>query len=300
VDGWSRPVLDAMRVRHWQKNLLVFLPLITGHEITNLRLIWLGGMAFMTFSLAASAGYLINDLHDVEADRRHPTKRFRPLAAATIPASVARGLVPVLLAVSVGVAWWRMPGMFVIALLSYIVASTAYSLVLKQILFLDVVVLTALYCLRIIAGGIATGLFVSPWLLGLSLFFFLSLALLKRYVDLREFDGTGEPSIGRAYLPVDADILRSVGPASGYLSVFLLVLYINSDQARSLYESPSLLWLIGPLLIYWITRLWLLANRGVVSDDVVEFASRDAVTYVVAGLTAVVLYAATVGLLPLR
>ncbi len=127
----------------------------------------------------------------------------------------------------------------------------------------------------------------------------MSLALLKRYVELREFDGTGEPSIGRAYVPLDADILRSVGPASGYLSVFLLVLYVNSDQARNLYESPSLLWLIGPLLIYWITRLWLLANRGVVTDDVVEFAFRDAVTYVVAGLTAAVLYAAKVGVRPL-
>lgn len=290
-----------MRVRHWPKNLLVFLPLITGHEITNIGLIWLGGVAFMTFSLAASAGYLINDLHDVEADRRHPTKRFRPLAAGTIPASVARGLVPVLLVVSVGVAWWRMPGMFLVALLSYIAASTAYSLVLKQVLFLDVIALTALYCFRIIAGGIATGLFVSPWLLGLSLFFFLSLALLKRYAELRESAGNGGVALaGRGYLPEDADILRSVGPASGYLSVFLLVLYINSDQARSLYESPSLLWLIGPLLIYWITRLWLLANRGVVTDDVVEFASRDAVTYVVAALTAAVLYAATVGIQPLR
>jgi len=214
--------------------------------------------------------------------------------------SNARILIPILWLLSLGIAWVTLSPMFTVVLVIYIGVSSLYSLVLKQLVLFDVILLTSMYCLRIIAGGIATGLFVSSWLLALSMFFFLSLALLKRYAELRESAGNGGVGLaGRGYLPEDADILRSVGPASGYLSVFVLVLYINSDQARNLYESPSLLWLIGPLLIYWITRLWLLANRGVVTDDAVEFASRDAVTYVVAGLTAAVLYAAKVGVQPL-
>ena len=129
----------------------------------------------------------------------------------------------------------------------------------------------------------------------LSMFFFLSLAFLKRYAELRENASNGGVALaGRGYLPEDAEILRVVGPVSGYLSVFLLALYINSDQARMLYESPALLWLAAPLLIYWITRLWLLTHRGVVREDAVVFASHDAITYVIAGLVAVVVYVASV------
>ena len=290
------PVLNAVRIRQWPKNLLVFLPLIASHQITHLPLVGTGVIAFVTFSMAASAGYLFNDLRDVGADRAHPTRRSRPLAAGTIRASVAWGLIPVLLGSSLVVTWWSMSDLFLVALVSYITASAAYSLFLKPIPVLDVIVLTGLYCVRIVAGGFATDSFVSSWLLALSFFLFLSLALLKRYVELRELQASGEKKMtGRGYSLDDADVLRSAGVASGYLSVFLLSLYIGSDQARSLYESPSMLWLRGPVMIYWITRVWLLAHRGVIRDDPAVFASRDRVTYVVAGFTLAILFAAKVG-----
>ena len=285
----------AVRVRHWVKNLLVFVPVFTGHEITNPSLLWAGTLAFATFCLAASGAYLYNDLRDLEADRLHRTKRHRPLAAGTFSVSNARILIPILWLLSLGIAWVTLSPMFTVVLLIYIGVSGLYSLVLKQLVLFDVILLTSMYCLRIIAGGIATGLFVSSWLLALSMFFFLSLAFLKRYAELRENAGNGGVALaGRGYLPEDAEILRTVGPVSGYLSVFLLALYINSDQARRLYESPALLWLAAPLLIYWITRLWLLTHRGVVKEDAVLFASHDPITYVVAGLVAVVVYVANV------
>ncbi len=285
----------AVRVRHWVKNLLVFIPVFTGHEITNLSLLWAGALAFATFCLAASGAYLYNDLRDLEADSLHRTKRHRPLAAGSFSVSNARILIPILWLLSLGIAWMTLSPMFTMVLVIYIGVSSLYSLGLKQLVLFDVILLTGMYCLRIIAGGIATGLFVSSWLLALSMFFFLSLALLKRYAELRESAANGGAvPTGRGYLPEDAEILRTVGPVSGYLSVFLLALYINSDQARTLYESPTLLWLAAPLLIYWITRLWLLTHRGVVKEDAVLFASRDVVTYVVAGLVAMVVYVASV------
>ncbi len=285
----------AMRVRHWVKNLLVFVPVFTGHEINNPSLLRAGALAFAVFCLAASGAYLYNDLRDLEADRLHRAKRHRPLAAGSFCVSNARILIPILWLLSLGIASVTLPPMFTVVLAIYIVVSSLYSLVLKQLVLFDVVLLTSMYCLRIVAGGIATGLFMSSWLLALSMFFFMSLAILKRYAELRESAVNGGVALAnRGYIPEDAEILRVVGPVSGYLSVFLLALYINSDQARTLYESPALLWFAAPLLIYWITRLWLLTHRGVVKEDAVLFASRDPVTYVVAGLVAVVVYIANV------
>ena len=295
MSGAVAPVLDAVRLRHWPKNLLVFVPLITSHEIADARLLWQALLAFVSFSLAASAGYIINDVHDLDADRRHPRKRLRAIPAGLLRRAVALRLVPVLLVSSAAIALWQLPGLFTMTLASYVVTTVLYSLIFKQLLFVDVVVLTALYCARIIAGGIATGFFVSPWLLGLAIFFFLSLALLKRYSELLELAGTDEPSAGRGYVPRDADIIRTAGPASGYLSVLILMLYINSEQAQTLYATPGVLWLVGALMIYWITRLWLLAHRGAVRGDPVEFALHDSATYVVVGLTALALWAATLG-----
>ena len=287
-----------LRIHHWVKNLLVLVPLVTSHEIDSLSLIGLGAIAFLVFSLAASASYVINDLHDIKADRQHPTKRLRPLVTGEIATSTGYVLSTLLVLISVSVASWTLPPLFVATLLVYVAASVTYSLYIRRILFLDVIFLTGLYCVRIIAGGIATERYVSPWLLGLSLFFFLSLALLKRYIELREFatvsDGVASP--GRGYVAGDAEIVRSVGPASGYLSVLFLAFYINSDQAQTLYEAPIGLWLVSPILIYWITRLWLLGHRGEIANDAIVFAARDGVTYAVAALIAAIMYIATVGL----
>ena len=291
-------MVRLLRVHHWVKNLLVFVPLITSHEIINPHLLGLGAIAFVVFSLAASASYVINDLHDIEADRRHPAKCLRPLAAGEVAPSTGYVLTLLLLVVSFATAWWTLPRLFVMTLLIYVSASAVYSLFVRRILFLDVIFLTGLYCVRIIAGGIATALYVSPWLLGLSLFFFLSLALLKRYIELREFAavGSGTAIPGRSYHTSDMEIIRSVGPASGYLSALLLAFYINSDQAQSLYEAPTGLWLVSPILIYWITRLWLLAHRGDITEDAILFAARDRVTYGVSAVIAAIMYVAAAGL----
>ncbi len=291
-------LVTLLRVHHWVKNLLVFVPLITGHEINNPHLFGLGAIAFLVFSLAASASYIINDLHDLKTDRQHPVKRWRPFASGKIAISTGYILSPLLLLVSVAIAWWTLPRLFVVTLLIYVAASAVYSLYIRQILFLDVVLLAGLYCGRMIAGGIATGLYVSQWLLGLSVFFFLSLALLKRYIELRGLTAVcnGASSPGRGYLAADAEIVRCVGPASGYLSVLFLAFYINSEQAQALYETPMGLWLVSPILIYWITRLWLLAHRGEITEDALVFAARDGVTYGVAALIAAIMYVTSVGL----
>ena len=293
-------LIVAARPPHWVKNLLVFLPVVTGHAVTEAKAMGMASLAFIIFCLAASGGYLVNDLHDLAFDRSHPEKRLRPLAAGSVPAPAAAVTAGLMLAASGVAALLWMPVAFVGTLVLYVVTAQAYSFLLKRVLFLDVIVLTALYLFRIIAGGIATGLYVSPWLLALSLFFFLSLALLKRYAELRHWPETVGASggRGRAYLAADAEILRSVGPASGLLSVFLLALYINSSQARGLYRTPDLLWLLGPVLIYWIVRMWLLAHRGLMRDDPVLFAARDPTTYAVAALVALILLAATLGVGP--
>lgn len=298
--SWLGSLVAAARPPHWVKNLLVFLPVVTGHAVIDASAMAMASLAFIIFCLAASGGYLVNDLHDLAFDRSHPEKRLRPLAAGSVPAPAAAVTAGLMLAASGVAALLWMPIAFVGTLALYVVTAQAYSFLLKRVLFLDVIVLTALYLFRIIAGGIATGLYVSPWLLALSLFFFLSLALLKRYAELRHWPETAETSggRGRAYLAVDADILRSVGPASGLLSVFLLALYINSGQARDLYRTPDLLWLLGPALIYWIVRMWLLAHRGLMRDDPVLFAARDPTTYAVAALVGLLLLAATIGIGP--
>ena len=293
---WSK----VLRIPQWVKNLLVFLPLAMSHQITSPRLLGLALLAFAVFSVASSSAYIVNDLHDLEVDRHHLAKRHRPFAAGTVPLRLGFVLAPLLALTSLAAAWWGLPRTFSVVLALYIGLAISYSFYFKKILFLDVLVLAGLYCIRIIAGGIATATFVSPWLLAFSMFFFLSLALVKRYTELRAITPieSGDFPSGRAYLPVDAELLRSVGPVSGYLSVLVLALYINSEAARMLYDWPLALWLTGPLLIYWITRIWLLAHRGELDDDPVLFATRDPVTYLVGALLAAILFVATVGVAP--
>lgn len=285
------PAWQALRARHWVKNLLVFVPLITGHRLGDTPLLGLAALAFVGFCLAASGGYLLNDLLDLDHDRRHPWKRNRPLATGSLSVAHAWALAALLVVGATALGWWTLSRMFVASLVCYVALSATYSLYLKGIVVLDVLVLAALYCVRIVAGGIATATFVSPWLLAFSLFLFLSLALLKRYIELRRAspDRAEAWRPGRGYVPEDLDLLRSVGPVTGYLSVLVLALYINSETASALYQSPVWLWLIVPLLLYWITRIWLLANRGGITEDPVVFATADGVTYLIGALVAAVL-----------
>ncbi len=287
-----RAVLHAMRPQQWVKNLLVFVPLAMAHQIRD-PLMLNALAAFVAFSLCASSVYLTNDLLDVEADRRHPTKRLRPFAAGELSPVVGLALAPLLLLASVLVGL-ALPPAFLLTLAIYVVLTLLYSFRLKHVALVDVVVLAMLYTGRMIAGSAATGVWPSPWLLAFALFFFLSLAFVKRYSELYGLRQSKELLGVRGYYASDLELIANLGAMSGYLSVLVAALYINTDRVAALYSEPNLLWLICPLLLYWISRVWLLAHRGEIDEDPVVFAVTDPVSYVVGGLMAAVLVVATV------
>jgi len=232
-------------------------------------------VAFVSFSFAASATYILNDLVDVEADRNHPHKRNRPFAAGDLQPQT--GVVAMfVLIVLAGVLAWTLPKAFSIWLGAYFTATIGYSFLLKKMALLDVITLAGLYTVRMIAGGAASQVSLSPWLGGFSIFFFLSLAMVKRYTELDSLRKTNRiPANERGYFVEDLEQLRSFGTASGYASVVVFTLYINNPQIGQLYGHAHRLWLLTPLLIFWISRVWLLAHRGKLDDDPVVFALTD-------------------------
>lgn len=268
---WAR----AMRPHQWVKNLLVLLPLLLSHKLdAGLALHAL--IAFAAFSLCASSAYLLNDLLDLRADRRHPSKRLRPFASATLPLLQGLLAAPPLLLVSLALAAVASMDFFWVLLLYYVL-TLAYSLRLKQLATLDVMTLAALYTLRIIGGALAVGVPLSFWLLALSMFLFLSLAVAKRYTELHFIKGRrGRKARGRGYEVDDLPLLRNLGISSGYVAVLVLALYVNSPESQALYRHPKLIWLICPLLLYWITRVWITTHRGGMHDDPIVYALRDA------------------------
>ncbi len=286
-------VLRAMRPYQWVKNLIIFVPLLTSHQLANLPLVFKALWAFAAFCLCASAVYVLNDLLDLEADRRHPAKRRRPFAAGDLPLPVGLGLVPLLLALGLGLAAALSPGFLGVVLL-YLLLTTAYSCRLKQVALLDVFVLAGLYTLRLIAGHEATQVAYSAWLLMFSMFFFLSLALVKRFVEVASLRRQNQSAThGRGYLARDWELVASLGAGSGYLAVLVLALYVTSQEVRTLYRQPTLLLLVCPLLLYWISRVWLIAHRGEMHEDPVVFALKDRVSYLVGLLTLAVIWLAT-------
>jgi 4-hydroxybenzoate polyprenyltransferase len=245
--------------------------------------------AFLAFSLVASAVYLMNDLVDLPADRQHRYKRLRPLARGELSIVAALGAVPILLGAA-GALAALLPPEFGYFLMVYFVTTVAYSLRLKQIVLVDILVLASLYTVRIMAGGAAIEVPVSQWLLGFSMFLFFSLACVKRFSELRLARKNNESSTrGRGYLASDLEQVAMFGVASGYLSVLVLALYVSSGDVTDLYRSPGYLWLLCPLVLYWISRVWLLAHRGELHDDPIVFALRDRASYLVGGLIAVVM-----------
>ncbi|HUP96755.1 MAG TPA: UbiA family prenyltransferase [Usitatibacter sp.] len=275
-------LLRAARPHQWAKNLLLFVPLLTAHLIFDAGALGQGAIAFLAFCLAASAVYVANDLMDLEDDRRDPVKRRRPLASGELSIAMALAAIPLLLAAA-AVAASRLPGAFAALLGVYAVTSLAYSLWLKRVVMLDVVVLAGLYTLRILAGAAAVQVVVSHWLLAFSVFMFLSLALAKRYVQVGNASARDEPRVfGRGYQPGDGNVLAMFGASSGYISVLVFALYLTSAQVVALYSRPEVLWLACPLLLYWISRVWLLAHRGELDEDPVLFAVHDSASYFVA------------------
>jgi 4-hydroxybenzoate polyprenyltransferase len=285
----------TLRVHQWVKNALLLVPLLLAHQVTDVERVVKALVAFLAFSVAASAVYIVNDLLDLESDRQHRHKRLRPLAAGRVPIPVALAMVPAALALSFVITAVVLPALFGGILVLYLGATTAYSFALKRIAILDVLVLAGLYALRVLAGAVATHVPVSPWFLAFSMFFFLSLAFVKRYAELRlaESEGGGQDYLlARGYLVGDLDLVRSVGTTSGYLAVAVFALYISSPEVHILYRAPGALWLIGPILLYWVTRAWFLAHRGRMHGDPVVFALTDRPSYVMAGLVITVLVVA--------
>lgn len=286
-------LLRSLRIHQWVKNLLVFVPVVLDHKLLNADTMSRAGTAFLAFCCAASSAYILNDVLDLEADRRHPTKRHRPFAAGTLSPALGILLVPALLAIAFALSWTTLPAPFIELLTIYVVVTTSYSLYFKRVAVLDVLVLAGLYTLRVLAGIAAAEVRFSTWLLAFSMFLFLSLAFLKRYTEVSTMDAAGgEQVMRRGYIRGDREWLGSMGGASGYLSVLVLALYINSDQVVALYRNPLLLWLVCPLLLFWTSRMWLLAHRGRIHDDPIVATVRDPVSYVLGALVAVVLYLA--------
>lgn len=288
---WPAPAragawIKALRPHQWLKNLLVFVPLLTAHRFLEPATVGQALLAFAAFSLCASGVYLLNDLLDLGADRQHLRKRQRPFAAGRLPLLQGLLVAPLLTLGGLLVALACSPA-FAGVLLLYYAVTLAYSLRLKRIVMLDVVLLAGLYTMRIIGGTIAIKAELSFWLLAFSMFIFLSLALLKRYTELHAVLARGKKKAsGRGYGVDDLPLLQSLGAAAGYIAVMVMALYINSPDSIELYRHPKLLWFICPVLLYWVSRAWVIAHRGDMHDDPIVFAATDRASQMVAALCA--------------
>lgn len=286
LGAWAR----LLRPHQWAKNALALVPAALAHRIAEPAVLADALLAVLALSLCASGTYIVNDYLDRARDAAHPTKRTRPLASGTIAPGAALALAAALVGGAFVLAAVALPPLFVGVLAAYTVVTLAYSLRLKRVPVLDVLVLAGLYALRLLAGAAATAIPASAWLLAFALFFFLALALLKRYVELRQMEtGATTTDNGRGYLPDDAAIVRGMGPACGLLAVLVFALYTTSPEVTEMYRHPDLLWLVAPALVYWTLRMWLLAHRGRMPDDPVLFAVKDPASYAVVAVLAAVL-----------
>jgi 4-hydroxybenzoate polyprenyltransferase/phosphoserine phosphatase len=289
-----RTWIKALRVHQWSKNILVLVPVITSHRVTEPAVLLEAAVAFFSFSIVSSSVYLVNDLVDLEADRGHHRKRSRAFSAGALRLST--GVVVAAFLLLAGLMLASVAGVaFAGMLVAYYAASFVYSTFLKRISGLDVLILAGFYTLRILAGGAATEITVSVWLLAFSMFLFFSLALVKRYSELKSDADTATARVtGRGYATSDLPTLSSFGICSGFMSVLVLVLYVMSEEVTLLYAHPERLLLMCPLLLYWISRMWLRTTRGQMDEDPVVFALTDRISYVLGVLAALTVAIATI------
>jgi 4-hydroxybenzoate polyprenyltransferase len=280
-------VLRAMRPHQWAKNVLILVPLLAAHRSLSAENLTPALLAVAAFCFCASSVYVINDLLDLTADRVHSRKRTRPFANGDLSIMAGLRLAPALLLLTIVIAAY-LSTKFQLVLASYYATTLAYSFVLKERVLLDTLALAGLYTLRVIAGSAAVGIPLSFWLLLFSVFLFLSLAFVKRFAEV---DALRRENIlraaGRGYFVDDLSLLQSLGTASGYLSVLVLALYINSPDIASLYRRPKVIWVLCVLMLYWISRVWVKAQRGQMHDDPVVFALKDYVSLGVGLLAAI-------------
>jgi len=278
--GWPSFV-RMIRLHQWLKNLLVFVPLLVSSRFTDPIAVQAAIATFLAFGLCASGTYVFNDLLDLPADRRHPSKKARPIAAGLINPAVAAAVAMTLIVSGLGVAALACPGALP-SLVLYLVLTVAYSLHLKTLVLVDVLVLASLYALRVFAGAAAIHVVPSAWLLGFSIFIFLSLALVKRCSELQRMAALNRPSTpGRDYRVSDLPLLQAIGVASGQVSVLVIALYIDSSIAAAQYRTPQILWFTCPLLLYWVSRMWLKTARDEMHDDPIIYSARDRASWMV-------------------
>lgn len=290
----SRPAdyVRALRPHQWAKNVIIFLPVVTGH-LFGLSSLLAAFVAFCSFSLAASSAYVLNDLLDLPGDRAHGRKSGRPFAAGAIPVAHGMALSAALMTAAFGLSL-LLPTFFTVVLAIYVTFTLSYSLYLKRKLFIDVIVLALLYAVRVYGGLAATQTRDTEWLLMFSLFFFLSLAIVKRCSELVAIQAEGRGTLvkGRSYWVMDIAALQPLGAAAGYAAVVVVALYLSSYDVAERYSRPNLLWLVCPLLLYWISRALVMANRGVLHDDPVVFALTDRASWWTALAVVLVILAA--------
>lgn len=288
-----RLYLRELRLYQWMKNALVFAPLLAAHRIDDPILLARAGLAFLAFGLCASGVYVINDLLDLKEDRQHPQKRLRPLAAGDLTLLSGLRLIPLLLTLSVAVSLW-LPSSFLVMLGGYFALTLAYSLYIRRMVLMDVIVLATLFTMRVMAGSAAVSIWASPWLLAFSMFLFISLALIKRYAELTTIrNKSGKVGNARGYLSGDRELLAAMGSASGFLSVLVLILYISNGPAHLIYGRHHILWLVCPFLFFWLGYLWLVAHRGAMHHDPLVFSLRDRISRVSLLLMGVITMIAT-------
>jgi len=286
-----RSLVKAIRPHQWAKNLLIFLPPLLAHD-RSIPVLVKASLAFLCFCCTASGTYLINDLLDIEADRQSAKKRLRPFASGDLAPVTGLIASAVLLIVGFTIAQ-SLPLQFMLWLVFYIASTFAYSLYLKRVPLVDVLVLSGLYTLRLIAGGAATNTPISHWLAGFAIFLFLSLAIVKRFAELENIRLAGKQlKNGRGYVMTDIEQMRSFGTASAFAAVVVFANYISNIEVVRLYHHSHYLWLIVPCMILWLCRVWLLASRGELNEDPVAFALTDVPSLVIGGIVLVIILAA--------
>jgi 4-hydroxybenzoate polyprenyltransferase len=281
--------LRAMRPHQWLKNLLIFLPLLAAHQFTATTLAQ-SALGFVAFCLVASGVYVLNDLLDLAADRAHPRKRLRPFASGAVPVAHGTVMAPALFAAGIA-AGLPLGWPFLAVLVLYTFATTAYSVYFKRLIVIDICLLAGLYTMRIVAGGAATDIPLSVWMVAFSIFFFFALAAVKRQAELVDGVANGQVTArGRGYHVDDLPLVANMGIAAGFVSVLVMALYLNSPDVAERYSQPYALWGILPVLLYWIARMVMKTHRGRMHDDPIVFAVRDRVSLVC--LAAILLCAA--------
>lgn len=294
--GSWKDLLRMFRFHQWLKNSLLFIPFLASHQIFSIEN-WLTMLlAFLAFGTCASSVYIVNDLLDLDSDRLHPRKKRRPFASGSVPVANGALVAPLLLLASFLLAW-QVNSAFLLCLAVYLVLTTLYSFLLKRIVLLDCLILSLLYTIRIIAGTMALGMALSFWLLAFSIFLFQSLAFVKRYAEfLVQKPGGDEKVHGRGYHTSDAPVIAMFGIGTGLMSTLVLALYLNSESVVLLYETPQLMWGCIPVMLFWISWIWLQTYRDNMHDDPVIFAVKDKTSLLCGAIFALFMVASATGL----